>query len=208
VAPLRVLIVDDHPAVAAGLGQVLEGGGFEVTGVATSLEELGRVIGDEPPDVVVCDVMLGDAPIGLDLPRWLRARGATGTAVLFFSSFDNPWFQRRALADGAAGYVVKTTPTDELVAAVRAVGAGGTAFSASAVRAARSGPRPPSARERSIIGLLATGAANREIAGALGISPKTVESHLARLFTRYGVTTRTELAMLATAQGWITSPRP
>ena len=81
--------------------------------------------------------------------------------------------------------------------------AGGTAFSASMLRAIRSAPRRPSDREIEVLTLVCGGASNDEIGAQLGVTEKTVESHLRRLFDRYGVLSRTELAVLALREGWV-----
>jgi len=85
------------------------------------------------------------------------------------------------------------------------VAAGGTAFSASAVGAVRTAPRRPSDREIEVLGLVRAGASNAEVAASLGVSEKTVESHLRRMFDRYGVLSRTELAVFAINEGWVTA---
>jgi len=124
--------------------------------------------------------------------------------VLFFSSYNLPWFQAQALRSGAVGYVLKTEPTESILTAIDQVAAGGTAFTAEMMQVVASAPRSPSPREREIVGLIARGHGNGEVAALLGISAKTVESHLARLFSRYRVSSRTELVMLAVEQGWLT----
>ena len=83
------------------------------------------------------------------------------------------------------------------------VAAGGTAFSATAIRSVRSATRRPSDREIQVIGLISAGASNAEAAAILDLSEKTIESHLRRMFDRYGVLSRTELAVLAMREGWV-----
>ena len=124
------------------------------------------------------------------------------------SGFDQPSLIRAAFERGAAGYVVKTADLDEILAAIRIVAAGGTAFSATAVRSVRSAPRRPSDRELQVIGRVSAGASNAEAAGVLDLSEKTIESHLRRLFDRYGVFSRTELAVLAMREGWVSGAQP
>ena len=119
------------------------------------------------------------------------------------SGFEQPSFLRAALDAGAAGYLSKSAQIDEILAAVVAAGAGEDQFAAAALRAVAEAPRGPSPRELEALRLLVRGASNDEIAAGLGISIKTVESHLRRLFGRYGVLSRTELAMLAVREGWL-----
>jgi DNA-binding NarL/FixJ family response regulator len=110
---------------------------------------------------------------------------------------------RAAFERGAAGFLHKTAGVDEIVAAIRLVADGGTAFSSTSLDAARYAPRPPSDREIAVLRELHRGLTSEEIGGRLGISPRTVESHLRRLFDRYGVVSRTELAVLALNEGWV-----
>jgi DNA-binding NarL/FixJ family response regulator len=119
------------------------------------------------------------------------------------SGFEQASFLRAAFESGAAGYLSKAAELDEIIEAVIAVAGGETRFPAVTLRALRDAPRRPSPREIETIRLLARGSTNDEIATGLGISIKTVESHLRRLFGRYGVLSRTELAMLAVREGWL-----
>ena len=157
--------------------------------------------GPEAIDVVVSDVQLAGEAEGL---RLLERVGPEGPAVLLLSSFDQPPLIRTAFERGAAGYLIKTSEVAEILDAVRTVAGGGTAFSAAMLRAIRSAPRRPSEREIEVLGLLCGGASNDEIGVRLGVTEKTVESHLRRLFDRYAVLSRTELAVLALREGWVT----
>ena len=151
-------------------------------------------------DVVVSDVQLAGEAEGL---RLLDAMPPDGPAVLLLSSFDQPPLIRTAFERGAAGYLIKTSEVAEVLEAVRSVAGGGTAFSAAMLRAIRSAPRRPSDREIEVLALLCAGASNDELGVRLGVTEKTVESHLRRLFDRYGVLSRTELAVLALREGWV-----
>ena len=156
------------------------------------------------PDVVVCDLWLDGEPGGLDVLAALTAADRHHhPTVLILSGFDQASFLRAAFEGGAAGYVSKAKPVQAIIESIRAVARGETAFPAVTLQALRDAPRRPSARELGAIKLLAGGASNDEIAVRLGISIKTVESHLRRLFGRYGVLSRTELAMLAVREGWL-----
>ena len=114
---------------------------------------------------------------------------------------------RAAFERGASGFLDKGADIEVILRAIRAVADGGSAFSAAALDAARYGPRPPSDRELAVIWELQRGATGEEI-GRLGISGRTVESHLRRLFDRYGLVSRTELVVFALDEGWIASDRP
>lgn len=203
---IRLVIVEDHPVVADGLAARLgQEADISVIGTFGEVEPAVRFITEARPDVVLCDVMFGDVPSGLDLPLRLRGIEPEPTPILFLSSYNAPFFHRTALERGAAGYVIKSISTADLCAAVRAVAGGGTAFAARILRRDPSAPRAPSKREREIIEQVSRGAGNGEIAQRLGISDKTVESHLSRLFVRYRVSSRTELAMLAVHERWVTT---
>ncbi|HEY8439308.1 MAG TPA: response regulator transcription factor [Candidatus Limnocylindrales bacterium] len=200
---IRFVVVDDHPAIAAALSAaVADRDDVELVAVAPSAAAAAAVVAATHPDVVVCDLWLEGQPGGLDV---LTAVVATPRAprVLILSGFDQPSFLRAAFEGGAAGYLSKATAVPDIVAAILAVARGETRFPDVTLRALREAPRRPSARELAAIRLLARGASNDEIAVGLGISIKTVESHLRRLFGRYAVLSRTELAMLAVREGWL-----
>jgi len=200
---IRLVVVDDHPAIAAALRAAVAGRD-DLTIVATATAARGStdLVAETRPDVVVCDIWLDGEAAGLDVLAALTAM-RPAPRVLVLSGFDQPSFLRAAFEGGAAGYLSKAAPMDEIVAAIDAVAAGETRFPDVTLRALRDAPRRPSPRELAAIRLLARGASNDEIAVGLGISVKTVESHLRRLFGRYGVLSRTELAMLAVREGWL-----
>jgi DNA-binding NarL/FixJ family response regulator len=104
---------------------------------------------------------------------------------------------------GAAGFVLKTAPIAELLDAIGRAAAGGLAFS---VRPRGETVARLSSREHDVVRLVVDGRSNDEIAGALGIGPKTVETHLRRLFERFGLASRTELATRALREGWLEVP--
>jgi DNA-binding NarL/FixJ family response regulator len=202
---IRVGIVDDHPAMAVALEAALtETSDMEFVGsgrdVPTALELAARV------DVLLCDLQLAEGMAGLRIlaslhdptPVVFRAP----PAVIVLTSFDHASLIRAALDAGAAGYLHKSLELSAILEAIRTVAAGGTAIAAEAMRRARTAPRRPSGRELDVIQLVVGGASNGEIASRLGISEKTVESHLRRLFDRYGLLSRTELAVMAYDEAW------
>jgi DNA-binding NarL/FixJ family response regulator len=201
--PIRVFLVDDHPAILGAVGAgVRDAPDLELAGTARTLTEARAALagGLGAIDVVVSDVQLAGEAEGL---RLLDEMPADGPAMLLLSSFDQPPLVRSAFERGAAGYLIKTSEVAEILDAVRAVAGGGTAFSAAMLRAIRNAPRRPSDREIEVLALLCAGASNDEIGVRLGVTEKTVESHLRRLFDRYGVLSRTELAVLALREGWV-----
>src|SRR5207302_3265698 len=122
--------------------------------------------------------------------------------------FSRSSVMRAAFERGALGFLDKGAEVDEILRAVRHVASGGTVFSAAGIDAARAAPRPPSEREIAVLRELNRGSTSDEIGVRLGISARTVESHLRRLFDRYGVVSRTELAILSLREGWIEMPQP
>jgi two-component system, NarL family, response regulator DevR len=204
---LRILVVDDHPPVIDSLVRRLSAEPeLVVVATARSLVEAHAAL-DRPGsdiDLVVCDVQMGGDAEGLRLLEQFGGRPVP--RFLMLSAFDYPTLIRAAHERGASGYLIKTAELFEIVGAVRAVGSGGTAFSSSALRSIRSAPRRPSEREIEVIELVVRGSGNDEIARSLVLSQKTVESHLRRLFNRYGLMNRTELAVLAMREGWVEAP--
>ncbi|HEX7067057.1 MAG TPA: response regulator transcription factor [Candidatus Limnocylindria bacterium] len=191
---IRVAVVDDHPLVREGTAALVDRQeDMEIAGVAGSLAELRPILEAGSTDVLLLDLRLGQES-GFEL---LRSDVAM-PAVVVVTSYDYPQYADAALRLGATGFVVKTAPTAELLDAIRRAAAGGLAF----------GVRPGggvalSAREREVLQLVVDGASNDEIGSRLGISSRTVESHLRRLFERFGVASRTELAARALREGWL-----
>lgn len=211
--PIRLAIVDDHPAIAlaieaaAGADTAGSEPGIRIVGVARNREDGVALVsrgGDDAPDVVLCDVQLRAGTDGLEV---MEAATAAGCRAIVLTSFDRSSLMRAAFERGAAGFLDKSAEMATIIAAVRTVASGGTAFSAATLDAARFGPRPPSEREIAVLIELHKGRTSDEIGARLGISARTVESHLRRLFDRYGVLSRTELAVLAIREGWIDAGR-
>jgi DNA-binding NarL/FixJ family response regulator len=187
--------------------------------VAPSLEtaRAAGLFDRELVDVVLLDIRLGaDSGLralsqagaggaGADGPNTASLVGKPGErpAIIVLTAYDYPQYAEAALRLGAAGFVLKTAPLPELVDAIRRVAAGGLAFS---VRPTSAGLARLSPREHDVVRLVADGRTNDEIGSALRIGSKTVETHLARLFERLGVASRTELAIRAVREGWLDVP--
>ncbi len=204
--PINVAVVDDHPAIELAIRAAIEGEAQPATplrfvGAARSVEEARTLLrGDARPDVVLCDVQLKSGLDGLDT---IDLATEVGCKAIVLTSFDRSSLMRAAFERGASGFLNKALEPSEILAAVRLVASGASAFSAAALHAARVGPRTPSGRELDILAHLQRGASSDEIGTTLGISTRTVESHLRRMFDRYGMVSRTELAVFAIEQGWV-----
>jgi two-component system nitrate/nitrite response regulator NarL len=196
---IRVAVVDDHPLVGQGLASLLaREHDLEITAVGDSLADAARLLSaEDPPDMLLLDVRLGDES-GLDL---LPAARTIKTAVIILTAYDYPPYLAAAHRLGAAGFVVKSAPLATLIDAIRRVAAGGLVFDRRPGEVVSLTPR-----ERSVVTLLVDGRSNDEIATALEITTRTVEAHLARLFERVGVASRTELATRALREGWLDVP--
>jgi len=205
--PIRVVIVDDHALLREGTRWILQQeASIEVVGEASRGDEAVEVVARLQPDVVLLDLRLPGLP-GIDAARQI-AQMSPHTRVLIVTAYDEEDYVLEALQAGAAGYLLKTAPSHELVEAVHAVAAGATVLqpSVSASLARRwtrsDGPGGVqlTARELEVLRLTAHGMANKEMAHKLGISLRTVEGHLSRTFTKLGVASRTEAVFLAVNQ--------
>jgi two-component system response regulator DesR len=198
---IRVALVEDHPAIADGLAALIGSEpDIEIAWVAGNEPEAEARLLDVPPDVLLCDVMLGGRDAGFELLH----RHGRHVRFILYTAFDFPAHHVRAVEGGAAGFLSKVTPAEHIVAAIRTVHRGGKAFPARVLRSARRAPRPPTPREVELLSLVAEGVSNEELADRLGLRPKTIEGTLRRLFERYGCANRTQLARFAMRQGWLT----
>ena len=210
-----LLVVDDHPAIGLAIEAAIgnetpvgtERRPIRVVGSARRVSEALEVLADPArrPDVVLCDIQLETGIDGLDV---VDAAHQARAKSIVLTSFDRSSLMRAAFERGASGFLHKSVDMSAILAAVRTVADGGTAFSAANLDAARYAPRPPSGRELEVIRELQSGATSQEIGVRLGISGRTVESHLRRLFDRYGLVSRTELVVMAISEGWLAEARP
>jgi DNA-binding NarL/FixJ family response regulator len=196
--PIRVAIVDDHPVVREGTAALLATvPGLYIAGTAGSLEDSIPLLDPTAVDVLLLDVRLGSQS-GLTL----LGGKASLPAIVVLTAYDYPQYAAAALRLGASGFVLKTAPIAELVEAIRRAASGGLAFGVRPI-----GLAPIfTAREREVVALVVEGRSNDEIGAALGITSKTVEAHLRRLFDRLGLQSRTELATRALREGWLEVP--
>jgi len=204
----RILIVDDHGVLRAGLRALLgDEPGLEVVGEAATCEEGLDAALELRPDVVLMDVSIPGMG-GLDLTRQLRER-APGIRIVILTFHEDAAILREALAAGASGYVVKRAAESELLAAIQAAARGEIYVHPSMTRGLlemtrRASPRlhdgaPEhlSHREVDVVKLLTAGYTNRQIADRLGLSVRTVEGHRAHIMMKLGLSSRADLVRWA-----------
>ena len=207
---IRVLIIDDHELLRAGTRRILEETeGFAVVGEAHDGDSALLAVELLEPDVSLVDIRLPGMN-GIELARKIVA-GHPGMTVLILSAYDDEDYVRAALNAGVSGYLLKTSPSHELVNAIRTA-VGGTNVLDRAVSARLSSTEssgsstataPLTSREQEVIALVARGMANKAIGHQLGISPRTVEGHLNHVFEKLGTTSRTELVHFALVNGLV-----
>ncbi len=202
---IRVLVVDDHAVVRAGLRRVLDAEeDIETVAEAPNVERAIFEALEQKPDVVLLDVVMPGRSGIEGMPALLQA--VPEAKILVLSMQDDPRYVREAFEAGASGYVLKEAADTEVVDAVRAV-AGGERYlhpalgarlvAAEAEERKRAQADPLSDREREVLQLLALGHTNQEIASQLYISVRTAETHRAHIMQKLGLTSRAELVRYA-----------
>ena len=210
--PIRLLLVDDHPVVRKGTRELLDTEhDFQVVGEAASGEEAILKARELVPDVILMDVSMPGMN-GIEATKQIKAERPAQN-VLVLTSYDDDAYIFALLEAGAAGYLLKNASEAELLGAVRAVAAGESALHPSVARkvlerfsttSTSSAPLDTiSPRELEVLRVAATGRTNKEIARDLDISPRTVQVHLANIFSKLGVGSRTEAVLIGIKRGWV-----
>lgn len=212
---IKLLLCDDHAVVRSGLRMLLDGRhGIEVVGEASEGAEAIRLALEMKPDVVLMDISMPHGMDGLAATRELKHR-LPETNILILTMHDDEEYLFRAIQNGASGYILKNAPHEELVSAIRSVAAGDAYLYPTATKRLmseylnrlKSGDEPRDAydtlseREKEILGWIAKGYSNKEIADRLVISVKTVETHKANLMEKLGLRSRPELIKFALKKG-------
>jgi DNA-binding NarL/FixJ family response regulator len=205
VNPIRILIVDDHPVVRAGLTSMLSTHAeLQVIGSASSGEEALAMIQHHAPDVVLLDLRMPGLN-GTDMLVTAKKSGLQVRAIIL-TSYETDEDIYRAVQAGAQGYLLKDTPFKEMLEAIRAVNAGKRYIPRQIAQrlAERMMRTELTARELEILKMLAKGPTNKQIGHALGISDYTVRNHVNSIIEKLEVSDRTEAATTAIQRGIIT----
>lgn len=204
---IRLVIADDHPIVRAGLTALFgQESDFEVVGEADTPDAAVRAAARENPDVVLMDLQFGAGRStgGAEATRRIRALDAA-PYVLILTNYDSDADILSAIEAGASGYLLKDSPPHELAAAVRAAAAGESALAPVIASRLLDRVRAPrvslSGREMEVLELVAAGRSNSEIAEQLFIGETTVKSHLAHIFSKLDVSSRTGAVSAARRKG-------
>lgn len=211
--PIRVLLADDHAVVRAGIRQFLEqADDIRVIGEADDGEAAKVLIERDQPDVAVLDIKMPKTS-GIEVTRWIRAHYRQ-IGVLILTAFDDDPYVLAVLQAGANGYVLKTASPMDIIQAVRDVNAGKSALDPEITQKVMTqlvGHKEMpvveqlTGRELEVLTLVGSGFTNKAIGVQLSISDRTVQGHLARIFTKLNASSRTEAVMRAVSLGWLPS---
>lgn len=204
---IRVLVVDDHPVVRAGIAALLESASdMQIVGTAASGEDALAQVPTADPDVVVMDLRMPGIDGDEATARILAAH--PGVRVLILTTYESDDAILSAIGAGASGYLLKAAPEEELLAGVRAVAAGEVALAPSVSRILVARTRAPasagpalSPRELEVLRLVAEGLSNREIGARIHLGEATVKTHLLRAFAKLEVNDRTRAVTRAMELG-------
>jgi DNA-binding NarL/FixJ family response regulator len=214
--PVRVLIADDHKLVCMGMRMLLENAGFEVVGEASTGRQAVQLGKETEPDVILLDIIMPDMD-GLHALSALRA-ALPQTSVIMSTAYARPDFLARAIALGAAGYITKDDEPASIPRAVRAVVEGDAIVNREMLTLAlrelstlsRTTPVAPdkeatalTPQQLRVLSLIAEGMDNATIADTLSLSKNTIKTHVREIFSRLGVTDRTQAAIWALRNGLV-----
>ena len=209
-ATVRVMLVDDHAIWRGGVRSMLEDTEFEVVAEAASGREALDRTRQASPQITLLDIRMAGGD-GLDVLVALKQEHPR-MAIVMLTTYDNPTYMARAVAGGAAGYLLKGVERDDMLEALRAVANGDTLLSArELVRSLRgisetaAGSEdlivPLTEREEEVLRLLATGLANRDIASLLFVAQSTIKTHVEHILGKLGVSDRVQAAVWAARHG-------
>jgi len=208
---MRIIVADDHRIMREGVQMLLaDDESIEVVGAADSGESLLQLLEATEVDAVLMDLEMPGMG-GLDALDHLRTR-FPGVAVVILSMHDRPDFVRRAITQGAGGYLLKSASREEVIRALETVAAGGSYIQPELVRPLVTGMGEESVepsdikltdRERQVLEMIAVGRNTAAMAGEIGVAEATVRTHVKNLFTRLGVHSRAEAVAVGLREGLI-----
>lgn len=217
MAPIRILIVDDHTLVRQGLGELCEGlGGFKVVAEAANGSQAVALARTTRPDVILMDIVMHDVD-GVEAIRQI-VRETPAARIIALTMYREEQYMLNAIRVGARGYLLKTVDAGDLIAAIEAVHRG--EYLIDPIIAARvlselhlTASQPPidqplTEGEMAVLRLVARGVENEEIARTLNYSVYTVANRLRTIYEKLHVTNRTQAALYALRQGWATLDEP
>src|SRR5262245_24166676 len=210
---VSVLLVDDHAIWRGGVRSMLDDTEFEVIGEASSGKEALEKVKELNPRIVLLDIRMAGGD-GLDALHVLKQENQK-VSVVMLTTYDNPTYMARAVAGGAAGYLLKGVERDELVEALRAVADGETLLRqedlirslrgvSDTASASKDIIEPLTDRELEVLRLLSTGLSNRDIAAVLFVAESTIKTHVEHIIGKLGVSDRVQAAVWAARNGLIT----
>jgi DNA-binding NarL/FixJ family response regulator len=210
-SPIRVILADDHAVVRAGIREFLESAeGIQVVAEAGDGQAAVLAVQEHQPDVAVLDIQMPKMS-GIEVTRWVRAN-ARATGVLILTAYDDDPYVLAVLQAGANGFVLKTADARFIIQAVRSVSEGKSVLDPAVIRKVmahvsgrplQGGVEPLTDREMDVLRLTARGYTNKAIGAQLRISDRTVQGHLAKIFTKTQAAIRTEAVMRAVSLGWL-----
>jgi len=215
--PPRVVIADDQTLVRSGFRMILSSSGIPVVAEAADGEQAVAAVLEHRPDVVLMDIRMPRLD-GIEATRQIVAAGAAGTRIIILTTFDLDQYVYAALAAGASGFLLKDVSPEHLVAAVQLVQTGDALLAPSITRRlverfAPRGPAPAAGipdtssltpREVEVLGLIARGLSNAELAATLTLSEATVKTHVARILAKLNLRDRVQAVVLAYEAGLVT----
>ncbi len=213
---ITILIADDHALMRDGIRRILEReSDFDVVAEAGDGEEAITLIESLKPDIAIIDIAMPNVD-GIEATKHVKA-SCPGTAVLILTAYDDDEFVFGLVEAGAAGYLLKSVQSQELVQAIRAIHAGESVLHPSVARKvldhfvpslAKSGKQIPletlTERELEVLRLVTKGLSNKEIGDELILSVRTIQGHLRSIFSKLHVGSRTEAVFQAMKEGWVT----